>query len=452
MIASLKEYLEGKRILILGFGIEGRSSYNFLRKLLPKAELHIADQNNEHEVLRTLKDPFTKITSGKDYLEKINNFDLIFKSPGIKSDLIIGKTDAEISCQTDLFLRFYKDQIIGITGTKGKSTTSSLIAHIVKSSGCSCELIGNIGTPPFDVIDKIDKETIIVYEMSSHMLESVNDSPHIAIFLNIFPEHLDHYSDFEAYRSAKDRIWKFQNDSDFLIVNESLVHELESSRSKLCLFGNDKSKDHFGNVENGTVYLNNDNSFNAFLSNDDKFNLIGEHNLLNILAAFKACSLIGLTNPEILNGIKSFTTLEHRLEYIGKFRNIHFYNDSIATVPEACIAALDAIKDIDTLILGGKDRGLDYKILIERINNSEINNIILMGEVGKRLTKEFNEIDKRSIYANTLEEAFKSIWQYTETGKSCLLSPAASSYDQFRNFEERGNMFKKIARTQSDPC
>jgi len=443
MINELKKHLTNKRILILGFGIEGASTYKFLRSIYPNIKIGIADKNNNHAVLLKIAtaDQNIDLHLGDEYLKSIPNYDFVFKSPGIKTSLVPQLDQTEISCQTDLFLNFFKKQIIGITGTKGKSTTSSLIHHLLTTAGKTSVLIGNIGLPPFEVINQIKEDTVIVYELSSHMLETVSHSPHISILLNLFPEHLDHYKDFDAYKNAKANIYKYHSNQDYLVCPEYFGFDQNLFQSKLLQFNLKKTSKADCFVHNNEIVLHNNSIIN--ISN---LTLLGQHNQLNVMAAILACIALGLKGDDLKEGLKSFQGLEHRLEYVGLHDGIHYYNDSIATIPEATIEALKAIPNVDTLILGGFDRGLNYDSLIQFILNSKIQNIIFLGEVGKKLHEEMQGTNKRMLLAKNLEAGFSFIRENTSKGKSCLLSPAASSYDQFKNFEERGQIYKKLAR------
>lgn len=448
MLKELVTKLSSKKIIILGFGIEGESTYNFLRKNFPTKRIGIADVNHKHEKLLKLSktDASIDLYLGEEYLKSIQDYDFVIKSPGIKSELIPQLKHIEISCQADLFLNSFKKQIIGITGTKGKSTTCSLIHHILTIAKRSNVLIGNIGRPPFDIIDQVETDTIIVYELSSHMLETVSHSPHISIVLNLFPEHLDHYKDFKAYKNAKANIYKFQSSQDLLICPEQLEFESGFRQSNLLHFDLEKGLKNICFLQNNEIVLRG----KTIISVSD-LNLLGQHNLLNVMAAIVACTNIGISYDDLKIGLKSFKGLEHRLEYVGLYDGIHYYNDSIATVPEAVIEALKAIPNVDTLILGGFDRGLNYDSLIQFISNSDVRNIVFLGEVGKRLSREMKSLNKQMLFVKNLEASFSFIREQTRKGKSCLLSPAASSYDQFRNFEERGHIYKKLAR-KLFPC
>lgn len=421
--------------MILGFGKEGQSTYNLLRKHFKNQVFTVADINeNAAESVTEYKN--LKFILGKNYLEKLVDFDLVIKSPGISLKDFTGKIKREtITSQTDIFLRLYGGQTIGITGTKGKSTTSSLLYHIVKSYNKNTLLTGNIGIPPFDIIDSIDKDTIVVFEMSSHQLEYITASPHIAVLLNLYQEHLDHYNSFEDYQFAKLNIAKYQHKEDYFIYNndDELVRKHVDS---LKFQGN-----HCG-------YSFEDGLKNEHLISKDR-HLKGSHNVMNILAVINACKILNIPDDLIAKGISEFRGLEHRIEYAGKYDGIYFYNDSIATIPEAAMEAVKALEKVDTIILGGHDRGVDYLRFAEFLSHTDIRNFIFIDKAGKSISEKFEKVKKdfqHCYYANDLQEAVKISKERTRKEYICLLSPAAASYGMFKNFEERGAEFKRLIR------
>ncbi|MBI9036647.1 MAG: UDP-N-acetylmuramoyl-L-alanine--D-glutamate ligase [Bacteroidales bacterium] len=450
------ENFQNKKVLILGFGREGKSTFNLLRKFLPQKEIFIADKNDKlkEELCFNLTDKNMSLILGENYLDSLSDFDLIIKSPGISlKDKNLDISKIIVTSQSDLFLQMFSDQIIGISGTKGKSTTASLIEHIIKQCSKNVLLVGNIGLPPFEIISEINKKTRIVFELSSHQLEFVQSSPHIAILLNFYQEHLDHYKNFADYKNAKLNIAKFQKENDFLIYNsdDKQIEELIKEKNfKQNIIRYSKKNNHEKNCyisENNIVYSNSQEEDVLVDLNHRRF-LRGEHNISNILAAVCACKILKISDAAIRKGIESFKSLEHRLEYVGEYGNIHFYNDSIATIPEATIEAVKTLKDVDTLILGGFDRGINYEDLIYFIKETKISNLIFLGDRSNRLYVEMqkNIQDKLFFTVKSFSEAAKIIQTYTKPMSVCLLSPAAASYNLFSNFEERGNEFKKMVK------
>ena len=417
MKQDIIDYLTGKKILILGYGREGKSALDFVQQNLPNAEVAVADQNPIDSI-----DVPTII--GEDYLSAVKDFDIVIKSPGvIVKDYLNEEQKSKITSLTDLFLRFCKNTVIGITGTKGKSTTSSLIYHILQKNNKDSVLVGNIGKPCFSVIDELNPETIVVFEMSSHQLEFIQASPHIAILLNIYQEHLDHYVDAEGYYNAKKNI--------FLVSGNTLLEILDFHNNQLTTL----------------TLTSRRNIPREFI----KTNLIGEHNYYDILAASAACEACGVAQDDILNAVASFNGLPHRLQYVGTFKNIKFYNDSIATAQEAVISAIKAIGDVDTVILGGMDRGLDYHILVNFIRGSRVRNVILLPNTIESFDRIFNEAPRSQILfpVENMEQAVKTAYEVTAENHTCLLSPAAASYGFYKNFEERGADFCNLVEKYS---
>jgi UDP-N-acetylmuramoylalanine--D-glutamate ligase len=418
---SFKDLFKGKKsVLILGFGKEGRSTYRFLSGNFPDLRLAIADRNT---AIAEEKLPAV-LHLGEDYLQAVSEYDLIIKSPGVLLGNITENTEAKITSQTDLFLRVYGHQTIGVTGTKGKSTTASLLYHLLQKTGKKALLLGNIGLPAFDFLEKITPETIVVYELSAHQLERVHNSPHVAVLLNIFPEHLDYFGTFEKYRQAKLNILRFQKQGDSAFCGEDLGYY--SARCISPAF-----------------------SDSVFDPEDllDRAGLKGMHNLKNILMTFRVLHLMGIPYELLPKALSGFSALPHRLEYVGNYGGIDFYNDSISTVPQSTMAAVKSIPKVDTLILGGYDRGLDYTELVHFLTETDIKNFFFLGKAGDRMMRLFEKqpLSRQLFRVKDLPAVF-SLLQKIPDASCCLLSPAAASYDQFHNFEHRGDLFKKLAQ------
>lgn len=457
------KYLNNKKISILGFGREGKSTYRLLRSVYPTIPLTILDENeNIKSDSLILDDKNLDILSYKGCMMSVDDFDYAIKSPGIPShSLPVELNRVKITSQADIFLKNFGWQTIGVTGTKGKSTTSSLIYHIIKNSGRPVLLVGNIGVPPFDCVQDITDQTIVVMEMSSHQLEYVENSPHIAILLNIFQEHLDHYYSYHDYQAAKFNIGKFQTPNDFFLynidnetINIFLTNQTSNCSGTAISFTIENNKEATLFRNNNTVVLKLIEDTLILYDFSSGQQLLGEHNHYNIMVSVAACKLMGIGLNDIQSGVGSFKGLDHRIELVGIFNGIIWYNDSIATIPEATIEAVKALKSVDTLILGGFDRGIDYSLLYPFIKSSHITNIILIGDAGKRILNEsgtFVGANKQVYSAANYSEVIDIASKVTQKGKICLLSPAAASYDMFKNFEERGDFFKKKVRMLKSP-
>ena len=453
MTFNIKQFLEGKRIVLVGCGREGISTYRFIRSILPLQPLAIADQdlNLFEKYPEFISDFGLDFNLGTAYLSGLNSFDLIIKTPGVSfKDLLEQPTREKISSQTDLFLRMFSKQVTSITGTKGKSTTSSLIKHIVSKHTDNVILVGNIGLPPFEMLQQINEKTIIICELSSHQLQYITVAPHISILLNLFEEHLDHYNSYLEYQLSKLNIALNQEPGDHFIYNHD----------DLCIAGLLKeyslpgTKHPFSVSEpvlNGAwsdlkeVHLTLSTDLLFYDLTSPRY-LPGQHNVLNIMAALLACLLNEIPSQLIFEGIGDFKGLEHRIEYVGDYHGIKYYNDSISTIPQATIAAVTTLKEVNTLILGGFDRGIDYTVLIDFLASSDIRNLIFIGQAGERICKMLSSTGmpgKHFFMATDYDEVAILAREHTKPGSICLLSPAAASYDMFKNFEERGKVFKE---------
>lgn len=425
MMNSIFKRLHGKKILIAGYGREGKSTLQFLQKYLSNAIIDVADKNKL--ALKELDKQRFKLYYGDDYLNCISDYDIVIKTPGISlKDFDVD--EKLISSQTDLFLEAFHNQVIGITGTKGKSTTSSLIYHLLKNNGRDVLLAGNIGISIFDIIDKITPKSIIVCELSAHQLQYVHKSPHIGVLLNVFEEHLDHFGTFERYCNAKLNIMRYMTENDSVIINDELCFEASDLGIPYVAFES--------------------YNFGDYNVNWDELPLKGEHNILNIKAALCACYSFGVPMEKLLPYLTTFKPLEHRQEFVGTYRGMTFYNDSISTIPQSTIAALKTIHNVDFLMLGGYNRGIDYSLLSKYLKKNPVPYLLLTGKVGKIIKKLLQDIDyQNKIFEfDCMEKAFDILHEVGKQGDICLLSPAAASYDQYKNFEERGIKFKGLAR------
>lgn len=426
MYPKIAEYLRDRSVLLVGFGREGQSSYRYIRKYFPEKPLTVADKNAV-----SVDDPFVTCICGENYLDCIGDFDLVLKSPGISFKAVDAPAHTEITCQVDLFLRFADCHKIGITGSKGKTTTSTLTYQMLKAAGKDCRLIGNIGVPVFDSLEDLTPDTVAVIEMSSHQLEFTHTSPEVAVLTNLYEEHLEHYKGgFAGYTAAKSHIALYQSAQDVFIYNatQGLGDFPCPERAKAQKIGIHETDSLPFAVENA--------------------HLAGVHNRQDVLFARAAAAQFGATDRDCEAAVRDFQGIEHRMEKVGTFKGITFYNDCIATIPHAVLCAVEAIGTVGTLIVGGKDRGLDYSGFVEALKNSKIQNIIGTPATGHTIVHALEAADapQRVLCAADLEEAVRLAYQYTEAGKACLLSPAASSYNVYKNFEEKGRHYKALVK------
>ncbi|HUW72144.1 MAG TPA: Mur ligase family protein [Candidatus Humimicrobiaceae bacterium] len=408
--------LKNKKILIFGFGKEGKDAFLFLRKLFPKKVIGIADKSDK---IRRL-DKKVRLYLGKNYLKSLKNYDVIIKSPGIPFKILPKSAFKKITTPTAIFLENCPGKIVGVTGTKGKSTTTSLIYKILKDGGLKAHLVGNIGKPVLNLLFSAKKNNIYVYELSSHQLYGLKKSPQIAVFLNIYPEHLDYYRNFREYANAKANITRYQTKNDYLVFN---------SRDKLVREFAKKSK-------------------------ANKIPIRGVYHDLNKNAARAVGKIFKIPKKAVEKAIRDFKPLPHRLEYVGTFKGIKFYNDALSTIPEATIAALNILSGkVETILLGGFDRGLDFRNLAKAILKDEIKNLILFPTTGENIWREIfkqvkNDFSKlpRAFLVQNMKDAVKLAYEHTPRGKICLLSTASASFSIFKDYKEKGNLFKKYIK------
>lgn len=452
MIDNLINYLRNKKILILGFGREGQSTYKLIRKHLKNQLLYIADEKKDfqEEYSFLQEDNYIKFISGDKYLDNLEDYDIIMKTPGI-SFVGIDTTNFlyKIKSQMELFLEFFDVFTIGVTGTKGKSTTSSLIYKILRDQNVKSLLLGNIGVPVFDYIDDIEKDTIIVLEMSSHQLEYMKKSTNISIILNIYEEHLDHYKTLEDYAKAKCNIFKYQKENDYFL--HSIDSEILNKELKKCHITGKEYKISLEDrtsennkliVKDDKVYIGDKVLYNTL----NKRNLLGKYNLSNLMFALAVNEILNLNLSKTIDTINNFQPLPHRIERVGEFNGITYYNDSIATIPEATINSIEALENVNTLIIGGMDRGVNFEKFIEYLNNSKIENLICMPETGHSIGKKITNKKIKVYMVEAMEDAVNTAKKVTKENMICLLSPAAASYGFFKNFKEKGEIYKKLVR------
>ncbi len=400
-IEELKTY---KKILILGYGKEGKATFKFLKAKFPEIKVQVADQ-----------------TMDKNYLERQKEFDLVIKTPGISRRLVtIPYTTA-----TNIFFANCKNMIIGVTGSKGKSTTSSLIHHFLMTAGLKSNLIGNIGHPALEnMLSPITPQDIFVFELSSYQLEDINYSPHISLILNLFPEHLDYHSNLDNYYNSKQNIFSKSTKKDYYIYNPRYTILKNWARKAPCIALP---------IEENIPIDQSDTP------------LLGSHNFENIKAALTVGSLIGLNKKNMMNALKSFKPLPHRLQNIGTHKKITFYDDAISTAPESTIAAIEALKNIDTIFLGGLDRGFEFSQLAKTLIKYHIRNIVFFPNSGANILKALKSETyrlPRIFETEKMEEAVKFAYENTAPGFICLLSTASPSYTLWKNFEEKGDQFQ----------
>ena len=421
---------KNKKIAVVGEGVEGQSSYKYLKE--KGANVKIFDKKQ-----------------GEDYLKDLKDFDLIVRSPGVNPELFKNIPADKITSQTNLFMKLCPAKIIGVTGTKGKGTTSSLIHQMLKKQGFDAYLGGNIGLPPFEFLDNLNVHSVVVLEMSSFQLMDLKKSPNIAVILMITSEHLDWHKSTEEYINAKRNILRFQKEEDFAVINKDYLASRESdvetigqvyyvSREEEVLRG--------CFIKENAVWIKAGDLEEKIINTKDIL-IPGEHNFENVCAASMAAYLFGVDVNNITQVLKTFKGLEHRLELIATKNGVRYYDDSFSTTPETAIAAINAFSDPEILILGGSSKNSDFTALGEVISNAT--NIKAIIGIGKEWQKIKAKIvnPKSEIYfiegADSMEKIVTAASKIAFSGDVVLLSPACASFDMFKNYKDRGEQFKE---------
>jgi len=444
--------LKNKKIAVLGLGVEGEDICRYLISQGVSENITVFDQKTPEELNDKIDElrinGITNYELGPNYLKKrLKGFDIVFRSPSFKLSLpeIVEakKAGAVITSATKLFFDLCPARIIGVTGTKGKGTTSTLIYEILKKAGKKVFLAGNIGEPMLALLPKLDKKSWVVLELSSFQLLDLKKSPHIAVVLFITSEHLDYHSSTKEYIQAKANLVRWQKKSDFAILNadsQTSSSFASLTPAKVYYFSKER-KVNGAFVKDSRIYL-----FNKLIGSTNKLQILGVHNWENICAACTAGFLARADLNSIKKVVFSFKGLEHRLEFVREIRGVKFYNDSFSTTPETTIAAIRAFSQPITLIVGGSEKGSDYTQLGKEISQSKVKTLILMGKTAQKIKKVVQGEGFRGkiIYKpGGMKEIVQKAFAEAKKGEVVLLSPACASFGMFKNYKDRGEQFKK---------
>lgn len=386
--------------------MEGRSTYRVLREAYPSTSILVLDQSTQIQIA---EHTHTSLSLGDAYMSRIAECDIVLRSPGIKlsGSLYTGR----VTSQLEIFTQLHRSRIIGVTGTKGKSTTTSLIHHLLTGSHKTA-LVGNIGIPAFDTWG--EEYDYYVCEYSCHQLSDMSVSPSTAVLLNLYPEHLDYYDSVADYYATKLRIFQYQQPGDSLYTTAQVTTVTNLLPQHAVVVGADQELPH-------------------------STSLPGEHNKLNQHIAATVAGLVGVGASQIVARLSTFVGLPHRLELVHKTATVQYINDSISTTPQSTIAGLQAYSDVAAVLIGGYDRGIDYTMLVDYLRqHAESFDVILFSEVGRRLGPQLG-LPVHSTFELAMQHML--ITNYSGT---VLMSPAAASYDEFSSFVERGQVFKEI--------
>lgn len=417
------------RVAIAGYGIEGQAAYRYFAKL--GADITIFDEK-EVAVPAGVKYEF-----GLNVFDELNGFDIVMRSPGIRPDRI--QTDGQLSSVTKEFFKRCPAPIIGVTGSKGKGTTASLIHAMLQAAGKRSHLVGNIGMPALDELDNIQPDGIVVYEISSFQLWDMQQSPHIAVVLMIEPEHQDVHASVDEYLAAKAPIAVYQGPTDITIYLPT-----NSMTTQVALQGVGKKIPYTeapgAFIEGGWLTIDGQKIFETA-----RFKLPGQHNLDNACAALTAVWQVIQNSEAFAAALEGFAGLEHRLKLVGEVSGVKYYDDSFATIPGSAIVALRAFKQPKIIILGGSDKGADFTALAWEVARQEVRAVLLIGLMRHRLREaleqagftQFELFDQQA----TMSQVVARAHQLAQAGDVVLLSPACASLDMFKSYKDRGDQF-----------
>jgi UDP-N-acetylmuramoylalanine--D-glutamate ligase len=448
--------LKDKRVLVVGLGKSGVASALFLKAR--GARVTVSDTKSGDELrneIPSLLDHGITVETGGHGERTFRGQDLIVVSPGVPTDapmLVQARAMGEaVIGEIELAARFLPGPIVAITGSNGKTTTTTLTGEILAAGGLPTLVGGNIGTPAISLAERATRETVIVLEVSSFQLETIETfRPKVAVVLNVTPDHLDRHRTFEAYVDAKARMFENQRGDDFAVLNEddpTCVTLAARTHAQVFWFSRQKEVKQGAWVRDGKILFRDGASSQKNPQREvmlvSEIPLKGAHNLENVLAAVCAGALMGCSPEKIRQAVRDFKAVEHRLEFVATIRGVDYYNDSKATNVDATIKALESFPANIHLILGGKDKGSDYSVLNDLLRQ-RVKRVYTIGAAAAKIESQIKNVEV--VHAETLENALRKANAVAEPGDVVLLAPACASFDQFKNYEQRGLMFKEIVR------
>ena len=453
---EFENYIRGKRVAIIGLGVSNIPLIDYFYNL--GASVTFFDKRPveklDKEAVQKIHNYNFDLYLGENNLENLKGFSVIFRSPSCRPDTLEivdeVRKGAVLTSEIEMLMQTCPATIIGITGSDGKTTTTSLIYEIIKQSGKKCYLGGNIGFPLFTKVREMTPEDVVVLELSSFQLMDMQISPHIAVITNISPNHLDIHKSYEEYIDAKKNIFKSQNENDILVINydNEITKEFKNEANGKVIYFSRKSK-----LDDGIIYDDEKikeckDKVRRHILNVKDIHLRGVHNYENVCAAIAATA--SLVEPEVqAKAIQNFKGVAHRLEFVREIDGVKWYNDSIGTSPTRTIAGLNSFAEKIVLIAGGYDKHLDYTPIAKPIVEN-VSKLILMGATAEKIEKVVRDElkaqgkDMPIYHCVSLNEVVDKAKEIATPDEIVLFSPASASFDLFKNFEERGNLFKKL--------
>lgn len=458
-LEEFNKFLNGRKVAIIGLGVSNIPLIDYMHKF--GAKVTVFHHKEIDDIDKTIMDKITNYSMdfsfGKDCFSKLKGFDIIFRSPSCMPNLpeLIDEVEngAILTSEIEMLMKMFPGKIIGITGSDGKTTTTSLIYEIVKKAGYNCYLGGNIGVPLFTKLNEMLPEDVLVLELSSFQLIDMDVSPDISVITNVTPNHLDIHSSYEEYIDAKRKIFENQNENGIIVLNydNEITRKLASFvNGKVKFFSRELKLDN-GIILDGDIIKKCEDRVRKHILNTNEVHLRGKHNFENICAAIAATESFVDMNT-IVEAVTEFKGVEHRLEFIREINGVKWYNDSIGSSPTRTIAGLNSFDEDIVLIAGGYDKNLDYMPLAKPIVD-KVKTLILIGQTSEKIfsaVKEELDIQNKFMDIHFCEDLKQTVIlanRYSKPGQVVLFSPASASFDMFKNFMERGEKFKAIVNS-----
>ena len=455
-LEEFNEYIRFRKVAVIGLGVSNLPLLEYLYE--KKAQVTVFDERTMDEIpsetINKINTYEFSYSFGKNCLEKLNGFNIIFRSPSCLPTRTELQKEAErgaiVTTEVEMLMEMCPCKIVGVTGSDGKTTTTSLINAILKKAGYKTFLGGNIGTPLFTKLPEMEPNDIVVLELSSFQLMNMHISPDIAIITNITPNHLNIHKDYQEYIDAKKCIFKNQNEKGILILNydNDITRECAKEANSNVVFFSSKVKLDNGFIVDGNIIKECNDKVRKHILNTDEVILRGNHNFQNIATALAATKTLVDTDIAV-QAIKEFKPVEHRIEFVKEIDGVKWYNDSASSSPTRTISGINAFKENIILIAGGYDKNLEYEPLAKPVVD-KVSTLILIGQTAEKIydvvkNESEKENKKINIYmCDTLEQTIEIAKKSAKKGDVVLFSPASASFDMFKNFADRGHKFKDL--------
>lgn len=455
-LEEFNEYIRFRKVAVIGLGVSNMPLLEYLYE--KKAQVTVFDERTMDEIpsetINKINTYEFSYSFGKNCLEKLNGFNIIFRSPSCLPTRTELQKEAErgaiVTTEVEMLMEMCPCKIVGVTGSDGKTTTTSLINAILKKAGYKTFLGGNIGTPLFTKLPEMEPNDIVVLELSSFQLMNMHISPDIAVITNITPNHLNIHKDYQEYIDAKKCIFKNQNEKGILILNydNDITRECAKEANGNVVFFSSKVKLDNGFIVDGNIIKECNDKVRKHILNTDEVILRGNHNFQNIATALAATKTLVDTDIAV-QAIKEFKPVEHRIEFVKEINGVKWYNDSASSSPTRTISGINAFKENIILIAGGYDKNLEYEPLAKPVVD-KVSTLILIGQTAEKIydvvkNESEKENKKVNIYmCDTLEQTIEIAKKSAKKGDVVLFSPASASFDMFKNFADRGHKFKDL--------